>query len=229
MNGDRSDPIRVLIADQHMLFRETLRQVLDEDGGVRVVASASDGQDAVSEAARTRPDVAILDADLPFSPPGETTAVILDRTPGCHILVLSSKEDGRVLVEVLEAGASGYLTREAPVESLIEATKAISRGETFVPPRMLGPLLSDLFRRKRDQDQAAERIARLTAREREVLALLARGAGNDKIAESLLISPQTARTHVQNILGKIELHSRLEAVAFVTKHGMLSELVAADA
>lgn len=130
-----------------------------------------------------------------------------------------------MLLEVLDAGANGYLTRDAPLAELIRATRAVHGGETLVPPKMLGPLLSSLLRRKRDQDRAFERLARLTVREREVLALLAQGSDNDGIARALVISPQTARTHIQNILGKLEVHSRLEAAAFVTRSGLLGNLV----
>jgi DNA-binding NarL/FixJ family response regulator len=142
--------------------------------------------------------------------------------------VLGVDEDCRRLVDLLDAGANGYLTREAPLAELIDATRAIHRGETLIPPRMLGPLLSALLHRRKEQDHAHDRLSRLTRREREVLALLASGADNESIAGVLVISPQTARTHIQNILGKLSVHSRLEAAAFVTQNGIYPELVAAD-
>jgi DNA-binding NarL/FixJ family response regulator len=217
--------IRVLLADRHALFREAVRTVLEGEADIRVVAEARGAAEAISLAERMLPHVAILDADLPSSDGARTTAAIKEKAPDCHVLVLSSREDYRNLIEVLDAGASGYLTRESPLAELIRATRAVHRGDTLVPPSMLGPLLTSLLGRKRERDQAFERLARLTAREREVLALLAQGADNGWIAKALVISPQTARTHIQNILGKLEVHSRLEAAAFVTRSGLLSNLM----
>jgi DNA-binding NarL/FixJ family response regulator len=226
--SDSPDRIRVLLADRHALFREAMRAVLEGEPEIHVVAEARDGLEAVSEAERSLPQVAIIDAELPVSDGAHTTAAIKARLPDCQVLVLSAREDYRNLIEVLDAGASGYLTRESPLADLIHATRAIHRGDTLVPPGMLGPLLTDLLRRKRDQDRGFEKIARLTTREREVLSLLAQGSDNDSIARSLVISPQTARTHIQNILGKLEVHSRLEAAAFVMQSGLLANLVRAD-
>jgi DNA-binding NarL/FixJ family response regulator len=222
------DRIRVLVADRHALFREAMRAVLEAQADIHVVAEARDGAQAASEAERTLPHVAIIDAELPVSDGVRTTAAIKARVPDCQVLVLSAREDYRNLIEVLDAGANGYLTRESPLAELIQATRAIHRGDTLVPPGMLGPLLTDLLRRKRDQDRDFEKVARLTSREREVLALLAQGSDNDSIARSLVISPQTARTHIQNILGKLEVHSRLEAAAFVLQSGLLTNLMKRD-
>ena len=220
------EPIRILLADQHALFREALRTGLENEGDLKVVAQARTGQEAVVEADRTVPHVAIVDADLGDSAP--TIAELKERLPRCGVLVLGADEDSRRLVDLLDAGANGYLTREAPLAELVTATRAIHRGDTLIPPRMLGPLLRALLQRRREQDHAHDRLARLTRREREVLALLAGGADNEKIASVLVISPQTARTHIQNILGKLAVHSRLEAAAFVTQNGILPDLVTAD-
>lgn len=223
MNIRSQDPIRVLLADQHALFREAVRSVFESEADLKVVAEASNGLEALDQAERALPNVAVLDIDLPMADGAQTTSQIRERTPDCRVLVLSAQEDYRRLIEVLDAGANGYLTKEAPLAELIHATRAVHRGETLVPPRMLGPLLTSLLRRKNDLDRRYQRISRLTPREREVLALLAEGADNEAISRTLVISPQTARTHIQNILGKLEAHSRLEAVAFV-RGGILDEL-----
>lgn len=224
--GQRS--IRILLADQHALFREAVRSGLEAEHDLHVVGEARNGPEAVAEAERSLPDVAVIDADLPITNGVHTTSMIKDQVPGCRVLMLSATEDYRSLAEVFDAGASGFLTKEAPLADLIRAVRSVHEGETLVPPRMLGPLLTTLLRRKKEQDHAHNRIARLTRREREVLALLAEGADNDGIARALVISPQTARTHIQNILGKLSLHSRLEAAAFVTQNGILRDLVTAD-
>jgi DNA-binding NarL/FixJ family response regulator len=221
------DSVRILLADRHALFREAMRTVLETEPDLRVVAEARSGLEALAEAERTLPNVVILDIDLPMSD-GRTTSMIKERVPDCRVLVLSAKEDYRSLTEVLDAGANGYLTKEAPLAELINATRVVHKGDTLIPSQMLGPLLSGLLRRKNDQDRASQQIARLTRREREVLVLLAEGADNEGIARALVISPQTARTHVQNILGKLAVHSRLEAAAFVTQKGILADLVTAD-
>jgi DNA-binding NarL/FixJ family response regulator len=182
----------------------------------------------VGEAERTRPDLAVLDAGLPNGDGVRAASLIKARVPECRILVLTESEDQQTLIEALEVGATGYLTKECPLQDLIDATRAIYRGETLVPGQMLGPLLARLIRRRREQDDAIRRASRLTRREREVLALLADGAGNGSIAQSLVISPETARTHITNLLQKLGVHSRLEAAAFVTTNEIRHELVDAQ-
>ena len=229
MASTAPEPIRILLADQHALFREALRTGLENERDLRVVAQARTGAEAMVEADRTVPHVAIVDAEIPAHDAVVTIAGIKERVPRCAVLALGADEDPRRLVELLDAGANGYLTKEAPLSELVDATRAIHRGETLIPQRMLGPLLTALLQRRREQDHAHDRLSRLTRREREVLALLAGGADNESIASVLVISPQTARTHIQNILGKLAVHSRLEAAAFVTQNGILPELVAAEA
>jgi DNA-binding NarL/FixJ family response regulator len=220
-------PIRILLADQHALFREAMWTVLDSEEDLSVVAEARNAPEAISETERTLPHLVILDSDLPMSEAPQTISVIKERTPDCRVLVLSSREDYRALIEILDAGASGYLTKACPLADLIQATRAIHRGDMLVPPRMLGPLLGGLLRRRKEEDRAHEAVSQLTRREREVLALVAEGADNRAIAETLVISPQTARTHIQNILNKLSVHSRLAAAAFVTQNGIMRELVSA--
>ena len=220
--------VRVLIADGHSLFREALVTALVGQPDLAVVGEARDGLEAVSEASRTEPEVAVLDADLPNCDGVRSTKLIRERLPECRVVVLANEEDQRTLVEAVEAGASGYLTKESPLAELIDAARAIHRGETLIPRRMLGALLARLIRRRREQDEAIRRMSRLTRREKEVLALLAGGADNDAIAQALVISPQTARTHIQNVLGKLGVHSRLEAAAFVMQNGILDELATVE-
>jgi DNA-binding NarL/FixJ family response regulator len=135
------------------------------------------------------------------------------------------EHDDGLLVRVVEAGASGFLMKESPLSDLIDATRAIGRGETVIPQGLLGSLLDHLVGRRRRQDEAMHHISRLTPREREVLSYLADGADNSVIAQELFISPETVRTHVQKILGKLNVHSRLEAAAFVIYNGLQTHLV----
>lgn len=219
------ESLRILLADEQSLFREALRVVLEAESDLRVVADVRDGLHAVAEADRTRPDVALLHAALPNCDGISAIALIKERVPDCKVLVLTDEEDQGALTHALEAGANGYLTKESPVGELVEAVRAVHRGETLVPSRMLGRLFDGLIRHRRDQDAAIRLMSRLTRREREVLALLAEGAGNEAIAEVLIISPETARTHIQNVLSKLGVHSRLEAATFVMQNGILDHLV----
>jgi two-component system NarL family response regulator len=217
--------IRVLLADEHALFREAVKMVLDGEPDITVVAEARDGLRAVSEAERLTPHVALIDAGLPNCDGVRATQLIGKRVASCRVLVLASGEDLNLLEAAIRAGARGFLTKERPLDELIAAARALHRGETLVPPLMLGGLLARLTRRVREQDDAIRRIARLTRREKEVLALLAEGADNEGIAQRLVVSPQTARTHIQNVLSKLDVHSRLEAAMFVTQNALLDELV----
>ncbi len=224
---ERTDVIRVLLADEQSLFRQAVKVVLSNEDDLSVVGEAADGLQAIAEAERVRPDVALLDAGLPNCDGIRATQQISLRVPDCRVVVFSAQQDEQVLVQALEAGASGYLSKSSPLVDLIEATRAVHRGEALVPPDMLGALLHRLIHRRRERDDALKRMSRLTRREREVLVLLAKGGDNDGIAQRLVISPETARTHIQNVLGKLDVHSRLEAAAFVTQNGILDDLAVA--
>ncbi|MFB3738224.1 MAG: response regulator [Candidatus Velamenicoccus archaeovorus] len=225
--NDTDGRIRVLLADGQSLFRDAVRVVLSSQDDLDVVAEAMDGIQAVAAAEQTLPHVALLDSELPNCDGIRATALIAQRVPGCRVVVLSGQEDERVLIAAMEAGASAYVSKAAPISELIEATRAVFRGEALVPPRMLGALLRQLIHRRRERDEALKRMGQLTRREREVLALLSQGADNEGIAQELVISPETARTHVQNVLGKLGVHSRLEAAAYVIQNGLLDDLVGA--
>jgi DNA-binding NarL/FixJ family response regulator len=215
------DPsVRVLIADAHSLFREALVSALAGQSDLEVVGEAKDGLEAVSEASRTEPEVAVLDAELPNCDGVRATKLIRERLPECRVVVLAAEEDHETLADAIHAGANGYLTKASPLTDLIDAIRAVHRGDTLIPARMLGDLLGRLIDRRQQQSDAVRRIGRLTTREREVLYLLAQGGDNDTIAQALVISPQTARTHIQNVLVKLGVHSRLEAAALAIQNGL---------
>ena len=220
--------VRVLLADGHSLFREALSTALAAEPDLIVIGEARDGLEAVAEAARTGPQVAVLDADLPNGDGVRAAALIRDRLPDCRIVILAAEEDPEVLTSAVEVGASGYLTKASPLSDLVDAIRCVHRGDTLVPAQMLGYLLERLIRRRREQDEAVRRLGRLTAREREVLSLLAEGGDNDSIAQVLVISPQTARTHIQNVLVKLGVHSRLEAAALAIQNGLVGEVAPSE-
>ena len=218
--------IRIMIADGHALFREAIRAAMESESSFEVVAMAANGDEAVEQAESIRPEIAFLaDGDLSQIDGVQTTRRIKTRVPECRIIILAAEADHQGLVNALEAGADGYLTKDCALSELIHAARAVHSGDVLIPGGMLGGLLSRLMRRRKTQEDALRRVWELTRREREVLSLLAEGEDNEGIAQVLVISPQTARTHIQNILGKLGVHSRLEAAAFVAQNNVLDELI----
>ena len=226
--ADEHSKVRILLADEQPLFRDAVKLVLESQPDLKVVAEAQDGLQAVSAAEEHSPDVALIGANLPNCDGIRATYLIRERAPTCRVVILTEEEEEDTLLAAVEAGASGDLTKESPLAELIAAAHTVHRGETVVPSRMLGGLLGRLILRRREKEQALRRAARLSRREREVLALLAEGGDNGSIAQALVISPETARTHIQNVLAKLGVHSRLEAAAFVVQNQILDDLVGVD-
>jgi DNA-binding NarL/FixJ family response regulator len=218
--------IEIVVADRQPLFLEAVIAMLETEPDLAVVGTAADGMQAVSEVDRAQPDVAVLDLDLPNCDGVRATRSILEGPAGCGILLIAEARDRALLLEAVRAGASGFLTRGSPLNELIEAIRTIHLGEMSIPRGMLRPLIDDLVGRRAEQDRALRRALQLTRREKEVLGLLVEGANNDQIAQALVISPQTARTHIQNVLAKLGVHSRLEAASFVLRNGIEPELPA---
>jgi DNA-binding NarL/FixJ family response regulator len=221
--------IRILLVDGNSLFRQAVGGALDRVVGLEVVAESQTASVAVSDAENTQPDLVVVDGDFFVSWLPAFIADVHEAAPHSRILVLTSEEDLVALVDALRAGANGYLTKETSLEELVDAARAVARGEVVVPPQMLGQLVMTLVQQGgKKTDDSIMTLSKLTRRERQVLALLADGSDKDAIARTLAISPQTARTHVQNILAKLGLHSRLEAAAFARKHPILKQFVASD-
>jgi DNA-binding NarL/FixJ family response regulator len=216
-------PIRILIADQHSLFRQALRDIFDRETDLRVVADAGDEALTLTEVQRTTPDIVLVDAGLLGPNSTDTIERIRELEPDCRVVVLSSVEDGETLAKVIESGAHGYLTKDCALSEVMAAARAVHEGDTLVPPGMLGDLLSRLIRRRRFHEEATSRLSNLSRRERQVLALLAEGGNKETIARALVISPETVRTHIQHVLAKLGVHSRLEAAAFAIQGGIVHE------
>ncbi len=217
--------IRVLIADEQPLFRDAIRVFLEREEDLLVVGEAADGPSAVAEAVRTAPDVAVVPCAFVIRDGIRTTSLMLGRVPRGRVLVLDAEEDAAALLDAIEAGASGYLTKQSSVAELAEAIRAVHRKEISIPLEMVAALISGLIGRRREQERTASQVSALTRREREVLLLLAEGVDTLTVSHALGISPQTVRTHVQNILGKLQLHSRLEAVAYARRSRILHQLI----
>jgi DNA-binding NarL/FixJ family response regulator len=214
--GASVDPTRLLIAGGQPLLRQSLRRALDVEEGIEVVAEVSAGTDIADAAQRSQPNVVLLDID---DVPVEAIAGLASVAPRCTIVVITETADYEAISAAILAGASGVLSTSASVADLVEAIRTADVDGMRIDPSTLRPLLLWLIARKKSRSDVDRRLSQLTRREREVLRLLVEGGTNQAIARRLLISPETARTHVQNILVKLGVHSRLEAVAAVRSDG----------
>ena len=216
-----ASPVTVVLAQPYALDRAVLRAALEEADDIVVVAEAAKREACVQQAARCRPTVVLLDASLARSEAVAACAALKSLKPAPRVLLVGGIADHDLLHDVVEVGADGYVMKDGEIGPLLDAVRRVGRGEAVVPPRMLGTLLRSLIQRNRRDDRAVELFMRLTRREREVLTLLADGCDGDAVAKALVISPQTARTHIQNVIQKLEVHSRLEAAALAVEHDFL--------
>jgi DNA-binding NarL/FixJ family response regulator len=218
MSEPEQVPVRVLVADDHPLWRDAVASDLAE-AGMSVVATAEDGPAAVRRATATRPDVLVLDLNLPGLR-GHEVCRALGSLP-TRVLVLSASGEQQDVLEAVKAGATGYLVKSASREQIIEAVRATARGEAVFTPGLAGLVLGE-FRKLSTQPQAdpSRPIPELTDREIEVLKLVATGMSSKEIAAELFISHRTVQNHVQNTLGKLQLHNRVELVRFALAKGL---------
>jgi two-component system, NarL family, nitrate/nitrite response regulator NarL len=215
--------LRVVLAEPHRLLRDALREALRDEHGFEVVATDGDTSATLLQVERVRAAVVLVGATLRDELPALCERLHgLDASTRALVFDGEGSEDN--LLHAIESGAAGYVTGEGGLAGVAEAIRCITRGEAVVPPAMLGPLLRRLISRQREAAEAAERLVTLTPREREVLSLLVEGRDVDGIAAALFISPETARTHVQRVLRKLGVHSRLEAITLVATTGLAERL-----
>jgi NarL family two-component system response regulator LiaR len=180
-------------------------------------------EEGIALAEEHRPDVVLMDIVFKGSMNGiEATRKIKELSPATKVVIMTAHDDERLLVEAVEAGASGFLGKEEAAEEVLAAAKAAADGEVLIDPTILTRLLHQVAIEREARSSADALLGDLTDREREILQLLAEGLRNDDIASKLFISPQTVQTHVRNILGKLRVHSKLEAVSFAVKHGAIT-------
>jgi DNA-binding NarL/FixJ family response regulator len=216
--------VSLLICDDHKILTDALATVVGLDAELHMVAPPVHAPDeAISLATEQLPDVVLM--DIVFKGEGmtgiEATRKIKEASPSTKVLIMTAHDDDRLLVEAVEAGASGFLSKDEAAGEVLAAVKAAAEGEVLIDPGTLTRLLAQVAREREVQSQAMVLLNDLTEREREILALLAEGMRNEDIAKKLYISPQTVQTHVRNILGKLRVHSKLEAVAFAVRHGAI--------
>ncbi|WP_019546118.1 response regulator [Streptomyces sulphureus] len=220
-----TEPVRVLIVDDQAMVRAGFAALLAAQADIDVVGEAEDGAQGVEVCRRTRPDVVLMDVRMPVMDGLEATGQLLgaaqgDRSP--KVLMLTTFDVDDYVYEALRAGASGFLLKDAPPSDLIAAVRVVAAGEALLAPSVTRRLIEEFARQRPRKSRSAPRLRELTAREREVLALVARGRSNTEIANGLHLAEQTVKTHVSRILMKLRLRDRAQAVVFAYESGLVS-------
>jgi DNA-binding NarL/FixJ family response regulator len=217
-------PIKVLLADDEGLVRSGFKVLLDVEDDITVVAEATNGAEAVERARATRPDVVLMDIRMPRLDGIQATAQIagmrgLERV---RILILTTYDTDAYVFEALQAGASGFLLKDAGPAELLHAIRVVAAGEALLAPRITRRLISQFTAHRTAAKAGEDRLAVLTEREREVLALVGRGLSNDEIGTELFLSPATARTHVSRAMAKLRARDRAQLVVIAYRTGLVS-------
>ncbi|MFF7354839.1 MULTISPECIES: response regulator [Streptomyces] len=221
--SEQQDPIKVMVVDDHPMWRDAVARDLAESG-FEVVATAGDGEQAVRRAMAAAPDVLVLDLNLPAKPGVQVCKELVGHDPGLRVLVLSASGEHADVLEAVKSGATGYLLKSASTEELLDAVRRTAVGDPVFTPGLAGLVLGE-YRRLAAEPVAAPDTdepgaPRLTDRETEVLRLVAKGLSYKQIAERLVISHRTVQNHVQNTLGKLQLHNRVELVRYAIERGL---------
>ncbi len=216
------EAIRVLIVDDHALFRRGLEMVLQQEDDVEVVGEAGDGSEAIEKAQELMPDVVLMDVRMPRRGGIEATQAIKDLIPHAKILMLTISDEEADLYDAIKAGANGYLLKEISIDEVANAIRSVAKGQSLISPSMASKLLDEFASMvKRADEKQQLPTPRLTDREMEVLKLVAKGHNNRDIAKELYISENTVKNHIRNILEKLHLHSRMEAVVYAVREKLL--------
>jgi two-component system nitrate/nitrite response regulator NarL len=221
--GASTDTISVLLVDDHTLFRSGVRSLLQRNPRFTVVGEASDGLDGVKRAMQLKPDVILLDLHMPGMTGVETLQLILQGWPEAAVIMLTVSEEGEDLASALQAGARGYLIKNIDADYLVRAIERAAAGESVLAESMAAKLVAQLQKQREPKAPAPpSELDKLTPREREILACLARGESNKLIARVLDLAESTVKIHVQNILKKLGLSSRGQAAVFAVEQGLTS-------
>jgi DNA-binding NarL/FixJ family response regulator len=213
--------IRVVIADDQSMVRAGFRSLLQAEPDIDVVAEAADGEQAIAAVRRFKPDVTLMDIRMPNVDGLEATRRIVEAGSATRILILTTFDLDEYVYAGLRAGASGFLLKDASPEQLIAAIHVLVEGEAVLAPSVTRRVVEAFARLPAPQDDLQAALGTLTTREREVLALMARGRSNSELAEALVVSEATAKTHVRNVLAKLDLRDRVHAVVFAYECGLV--------
>ncbi|WP_332673869.1 response regulator transcription factor [Aromatoleum sp.] len=222
------EPIRVLLVDDHALFRSGIKSLLQRHAEFEIVGEAGDGMEGVKRAGQLEPDVVLLDLHMPGLSGRDAAAMMAEESPASRVLMLTVSEDAEDLIETLRAGACGYLLKNIEAETLISAIHKAAEGESIISPQMMGKLLKGVRgelppRANPAQAVVASELNKLSPREREILGFIARGQSNKEIARELDLAESTVKIHVQNILRKLNLTSRVQAAVFAVEQGIVQD------
>ena len=220
-----SQPIRILLADDHVILRQGTAELLRKEADIEVVGEADDGQQAIDLAMRLQPDIIVMDVRMPVLSGVEATRRIREAMPEIQVLVLTAYDDDQYIFSLLQAGASGYLLKTAPVNELVNAVRLVRSGESPLDPSIARKVVVRMAGDQGSRTPVGEEgssIQALTFREQEVLQLLSRGLNNQAIAEALYVSNRTVQAHLTSIFAKMGVSSRLEAVLTAIRRGWLT-------
>src|SRR3954454_500815 len=218
--GSDPEPIRVIIVDDQELFRRGLTMLMSVESGLEVVGEAGDGATGIELASAVAPDVVLLDVRMPKVSGIEACVAIKEAVPAAKILMLTVSDEESDLYEAVKSGASGYLLKDSSIEEVAQAIRVVADGQSLISPSMAVKLIDEFKQMARPEREHVPGL-RLTDRELEVLRLVAKGMNNREIARDLFISENTVKNHVRNILEKLQLHSRMEAVMYAVKEKLL--------
>jgi two-component system, NarL family, nitrate/nitrite response regulator NarL len=211
--------IRVLIVDDHTLFRSGIKALLLREPGFEVVGEAPDGLEGIKRAKALKPDVILLDLHMPGLSGREALKTLTEEVPDAHVVMLTVSEDAEDLIETLRSGASGYLLKNIDTQTLLDSVRRAAEGESVISAEMTSKLVRGIKAGPRLDPQQTER-ERLSPRERQILAFLAKGASNKEIARALDVAESTVKIHVQHILRKLNLSSRVQAAVYAVEAGL---------
>ncbi len=216
--------LRIFLIDDHNLFRSGVKALLVRQSDFEVVGEAADGLEGLKRAKQLKPDVVLLDLNMPGISGREAVKMLVEELPQTQVLMLTVSEDAEDLIDTLKSGARGYLLKNIDADYLVESIRRAARGEAVMSPQMTSKLVQGLQANGREVElPRASAKDKISPRERDILALLARGASNKEMARELQLAESTIKIHVQNILRKLNLSSRVQAAVYAVEHGIVDK------
>jgi DNA-binding NarL/FixJ family response regulator len=214
------EAVRVVLVDDHDLFRTGLRNLLEEQEGVQVLGEAADGAEAVQLVREAAPDVVVMDLNMPKMSGVEATKQITAESPLTRVIVLTISDQDADVMDAIVAGACGYLLKDATIENVVAGIRSAAIGASLISPTIASKVLQRVRSTTADTEMADAITAELSDRELQVLKLIANGKDNAQIAAELVISPKTVKNHISNILMKLQIHNRIQAAVYAVRSGL---------